>query len=368
MYFIEKTITNMLTKEQLPKDFNSEDAVFFDIETSGLSPKTSFIFLIGLLFIKNDNLILRQYFGQSIKDEINVLNNFLEDISHYKQIYNYNGTSFDFPFIMQRLEINNIDYCLETYENIDLYKILIKNKGLLKLKRYKLKNIEEYLNINRIDNFSGREIVQQYRNYQTTKDNELRLSILLHNEEDVINLYRIMPILNEIISYKELESSKISNFKICLTDETVTFHGIINDDYHTFNCENELYSLNHNKNNKQFTLIFNNYAGEIYYCFENYKDYYYFPELSQVIHKSVAKFYKEHKYIKADKDNCFIKLNTKYINLPINYFSNTIKICKNETGGFNNCLPLDEISKCLEDESRMDILKDIIYKSVKKII
>ena len=69
-----------------PKDFffpsflpDKEEILFFDIETTGLSPKSAQIYSIGLLLFKASEMEIVQLFANSLSEEIEVLQKFQED-------------------------------------------------------------------------------------------------------------------------------------------------------------------------------------------------------------------------------------------------------------------------------------------------
>ena len=48
---------------------NPKDILFFDIETTGLSPKTSSLYLIGCAYYGDDGWHLRQFFANEKNEE-----------------------------------------------------------------------------------------------------------------------------------------------------------------------------------------------------------------------------------------------------------------------------------------------------------
>ena len=55
-----------------------EDICFFDIETTGLSPAVSSVYLIGAAFLRNDSLVLRQWFADDYVSEKAILASFAD--------------------------------------------------------------------------------------------------------------------------------------------------------------------------------------------------------------------------------------------------------------------------------------------------
>ena len=62
----------------------TEDALFFDIETTGFSPASTLVYLIGCARRVGNQLIINQYFAESKEDEIRILQHFLSLMNEYE--------------------------------------------------------------------------------------------------------------------------------------------------------------------------------------------------------------------------------------------------------------------------------------------
>lgn len=81
----------------------SKKSFYFDIETTGLNSKYDSIILICAAFYYSDNeILIRQYFAEDIKDEKSIILYFLEDIASMKRCINFNGNTFDLPFLKKK--------------------------------------------------------------------------------------------------------------------------------------------------------------------------------------------------------------------------------------------------------------------------
>ena len=97
--------------KRLFKGFEEYDEVHrlvFDIETTGLSPEESSIFLIG---IKDNRGFERVIAAQNEEEEKQIIIDFFNIIDEIKPslIGGYNSAFFDFPFILRRAEILGLD-------------------------------------------------------------------------------------------------------------------------------------------------------------------------------------------------------------------------------------------------------------------
>ena len=103
-YLIQKS-------KRLFKGFDEYDEIHrfvFDIETTGLDPKTSKMFLIGM---RDNRGFLKLLSAQNEDEERQMIIEFFNTIDELKPslIGGYNSAFFDFPFILKRAEILNLN-------------------------------------------------------------------------------------------------------------------------------------------------------------------------------------------------------------------------------------------------------------------
>ena len=92
--------------ESLPELLNCkmEELLFLDIETTGLSPKTSDLYLIGVAYYQKHTWHVCQYFAESLEQEKEVLKNFAVLARSFKYAIHYNGDRFDVPYLKAKYE------------------------------------------------------------------------------------------------------------------------------------------------------------------------------------------------------------------------------------------------------------------------
>ena len=166
----------------------------FDIETTGLSPKYCKVILIGIMYNLNNKTIIKQFFAENEDDENKLLLEFINEIKNFENHITFNGLTFDIPFLNSRFDKHNIDYTLSKDKDIDILKLIKPFKEKLSLPDCKLKTLERYLGIYREDTISGKESVDLYNEYLSSKCNNLKDKILLHNYEDIYYLGKIFKI------------------------------------------------------------------------------------------------------------------------------------------------------------------------------
>ena len=154
-------------------DFFKEDAIFLDIETTGLSKNYDDITVFGLYDGLNTKIMI-----QGVNLDYNLLK---KELEKYKLIVTFNGASFDLPFIEKRYP-----GLLPKIPNFDV-RCITSRLGL----NGGLKNIEKNLGIKRneiIGNFYGGDALTLWKMYRATRDEHYINLLVEYNEFDIINL------------------------------------------------------------------------------------------------------------------------------------------------------------------------------------
>lgn len=320
-------------KIEYPLDLISskEKIIFFDIETTGFSRDKSFIYLIGCMYYIGDTLMYTQWLAENKNDEANVLMAFQKFIQPFDTVIHFNGNSFDIPFVIARGEKIRLDFNFDSMNSIDIYKPVSKLGHLFNLENKRQKSFEKLLSINRVDPFTGGELIELYFEYLRRKDEKLLLPLLMHNKEDVWNMGKLISLLSipdlfsgkyhvndfKIRTFIGKDSKEESELQIMLTPyasiPTHISYGL-----------DGIYLL---AEDKRVSITIGEYMGELKYFFENYKDYYYLPLEDRAIHKSIASFV-DSKYRKqATKSTCYEKKTGSYLPLflPTKDFNRVFK-------------------------------------------
>ncbi len=177
-----------------------------DIETTGLQPLQNQLILGGLVIPREDGKSAIQFFSDSLEEEKIILEQYLSSMKDLDVLIHFNGDNFDLPFLGKRIQHHQIPYdTLPNFFSFDLYRILNKFSGLRKiLPNLKQKTVETYLGLwsDRSDEISGAESVELYFHYLRTKDQKTRDTILLHNKDDILQLSRLMKVLDKLDLHK----------------------------------------------------------------------------------------------------------------------------------------------------------------------
>lgn len=293
---------------------NIEDTIIFDIETTGFASKSTKLYLIGCIYFDtNDNSYYSiQWFRDNEDDEPIIISAFFEFANSYKNIIHYNGNGFDIPYIEAKCKFYNIQYDFSSFNSIDVYKLISKIKNIFKLENIKQKTIESFLDIKRTDQYSGGDLISVYSEYMKNHDQKSEQLILLHNEDDICCLLKILSIVNYISIFD-------GKFDICgieIKDKSEKREAIIECNLH--------YELPKRVSNSFSSFYFTAYANKLYikiniyegglkFFYPNYKDYYYLPHEDCSIHKSVAFYVDKEFRTKAKAANCYSKKTGRFL-------------------------------------------------------
>lgn len=173
---------------------------FFDIETTGLSPDRCKLILAGLAYYEGDMLIAKQIFADDPSEEPEVITSVLNELKNFDMVVTYNGKRFDMPFLLKRAHRNKIHMNETLPYNLDLYPAVRSFSPLRSmLPDLKQKTVESFVGLweTRTDEISGAESVELYYYYAGTRDEKIRDVILLHNRDDIMQLSKLLKVLDK---------------------------------------------------------------------------------------------------------------------------------------------------------------------------
>ncbi|MGN1381665.1 MAG: ribonuclease H-like domain-containing protein, partial [Eubacterium sp.] len=172
-----------------------------DIETTGLRPYKDQVILIGFVLPEKDaegNSVMHavQLFAQSPEEEKDLLLAADKILQTLDCVITYNGRRFDIPFLQTRAKKHHLT--IAAPYDLDLYQVIRNYSPLHQvLPSLRQKSIEIYMGLSdsRDDEIDGGESVRLYMEYLNTGEDRLLQTILLHNHDDILQLLRILPIL-----------------------------------------------------------------------------------------------------------------------------------------------------------------------------
>ena len=338
MKFVEKIQQNFEPEQVLFQYTGDRTPYFFDIETTGLSGKVHYAYLIGTMTRTDEGWLFRQWMAENADEEAEILRRFNETLSPEYVLIHYTGSTFDIPFLNERFRkyglVSNLP---DPKDTIDLYRMLTPVGKYFHTANCKQTSMELLSGYPRTDCFTGQELVKSYAEYvarcrfDTSRAEMLLHDLLLHNYDDIMGLADIPKLLH----YLHISDNEMQYVSLDVPDENyATFTVSVPFDFPTdyrkaiplpeISDDCRLPSTNQNDSGTDKAMSYNSfeelflsvslsgntirvvapfYKCSAYYYYQNYKDYYYLPLENMAVHKSlgasVDKQYRE----PATKDN-----------------------------------------------------------------
>ena len=129
-------ITENISKATIPALNNldivypAERVMMFDIETTGLSPDRSFIYMIGINIRKSDGWEVKLLFNDDGQSEPEIIKTFQDELLSHDILIEFNGDQFDINFVKRRMaHIKRvtgitIEDNFSTVRSVDLMKLI----------------------------------------------------------------------------------------------------------------------------------------------------------------------------------------------------------------------------------------------------
>lgn len=311
-----------------PDNFLPEELLYFDIETTGLSAQSSYVYLIGCAYCDSNGYHLCQWMTTDPSEEKDLIRIFFEKASHYACLVHYNGTGFDLPFLEKKSKRHALTNPLSTLTSLDLYKYAQKYRRLLLTEDLKLKTMERFFGLPRTDTFSGGELIEVYSGFlgryklnSLTGGNKqeevdaLTHVLLLHNAEDVMNLPALTFLLSLSRMYTQVQTSTLSVEQLG-NELLLTFPAKwcpARECLLQLPFDSTALTLYFSASEQTVTLRLPIYFGVLKHFYRDYENYYYLPEEDCAMHKSIAEFVDRNYRKKATAATCYTKTEGAFL-------------------------------------------------------
>ena len=300
----------------------SKTAIFFDIETTGLSWRTSHLYMIGCAFYDpdKDGWILQQWFLEKPSEEKELLELFAEFLNEHPwdSLVHYNGTTFDLPYLRSKYQFYKLEDPLVSIEtdsdrqSLDLFTQIRRYKKHLNTPSLKQRDLEIFFGLPRDDCYTGGELISVYHEYLRSGEEKLLDCLWQHNYEDVQNL---LPICAGVRAYQDLFGGKCRIVSFgdvsAARNEFIISLELSTPLPQTLTCTAQHFTLHAEKSSAVLTIPV--YEGELRHYFSDYKNYYYLPDEDMAIHKSVGSFVDPSHRKKATADTCYQRVSGRFL-------------------------------------------------------
>lgn len=274
--------------------------VFYDIETTGLSGNSSFLYLIGAAAIEDKTWYFYQWMAENASEEETILRIFSQFLQNYDYTVSYNGNSFDQPYLENKYKKYQIPSPFEGKKSMDLYLTLKPLRKLLKLPSMKQPCMEEFLGIRDRIYTDGKECIRLYKDFLRKRESDLADIVMGHNLEDVLGLGKIYRMLGYLcltdcqfdVTYAELDDENLLLGLELPCILPMEFSNGNSDFYLT-------------GKGKEVKMIIRTENGRLRQYYQNFKDYYYLPEEDSVIPKALGSGIDKKHRKAATRDTCY---------------------------------------------------------------
>ncbi len=274
--------------------------VFYDIETTGLSQYSTFLYLIGAVVLENGQWVLYQWFADSETEEKEVLKSFAAFVKNYSCTIQYNGNRFDQPYLEARYKLWELTSPFGSMPSIDLYQALKPCKELLKLPRMKQPDLEKFLHLPQRLFCNGKDCIRCYKKYLKTKEEDILRELLGHNLEDLMGLGAVW----EMLAYGMLFTGDYEPADAELQDELLLISLVLPVPLPTpFSNGNQHFYISGEGSFVKLLVPLDN--GRLRHYYPDYQNYDYIPSEDTAIPKSLSTYMEKKLRVSARPDTCF---------------------------------------------------------------
>lgn len=315
-----------------PSDIHITDkTLLLNIETTGLSPRSAFVFMIGLGWPERDGWHFRCLLAEKRMDERMLMQSFQDTLKSFNQVLTYGGHSFTYRFLNERWKNyadsavfsdieETTDFLFRNIRQLDIQKDIAPYRQLLAMTDTKKHTAEQFICYNRNEHLAPKELIHCYTQWELSGDSALLTQLTTHHETDMAGLLK----LYSLSSYSRFFRGEF---------ETLTHYALKGDFCH-FNLslklpvpkpvkttfENISLSLEYTSAKLVVPVI----DTELKYFLPGpVKDYYYLPQEDQAVHRSVACYVDKAYRQKATAATCYIRQRGLF--LPA--FDQTLQPC-----------------------------------------
>jgi uncharacterized protein YprB with RNaseH-like and TPR domain len=169
-----------------------QDVLWLDTETTGLAGGTgTYVFLLGIAYFAEGELILRQHLLHDIGHERPFVETIQAEIEPFRACASYNGKTFDLPLLRTRWVMTLRSEITVDESHLDLlhparrlWKDRFGSTGLKQLE-------ESIFDEGRTNDIPGMLIPDAYFHYLRKRDPAIIAPVLEHNARDIVSLVRI---------------------------------------------------------------------------------------------------------------------------------------------------------------------------------
>lgn len=294
-----------------------ENTLFLNIETTGLSYRNAFIFMIGTARLSGDHFEVTCLLAENRRDEPDMLNDLKQALKEVRSLVTFGGRLFSYRFLTERWDNSHgeDEPLFENLEMTDIQQILNNCRSILPLEDVKKRTVEAWLGIHRDHPMTGKELINTYMHWESGKDTDPG-KLISHHLEDMASLIRMYPCLSYDFKRIDLHKAIIQG-----PDDQGTIN-IMLPPFVPFpkatDCRNACayYKMEGPVLHIQISCR----EGKLRYFLPGpVKDYDYLPLEDQAVHKSVSRFVDKAHRRPATKETCYTTAYGLFLPIPENH-------------------------------------------------
>lgn len=195
----------VLAKANAFELFDPRTALFFDLETTGLSTTMGTLpFLIGAAHVQHDRVVLEQWLLREPDEEAAALTDLAARIAEADWLVSFNGRSFDWPLLEARFELHRIEvstaHLLGHLDLLPIARRLVRHA----LPNCKLTTLEAHLlGLQRVDDIPGAKVPATYQDYLRGGATDPLVAVVKHNRDDILSMLTLLGLLLDRVARVE---------------------------------------------------------------------------------------------------------------------------------------------------------------------
>lgn len=167
------------------------DLLFLDLETMGLFSGSPIV-VVGLAFVHEGTLFIKQWTALSPEAEEHLLHQVITEIKRFRGLVTFNGRSFDWPYLLQRVAYYGM---LLDFEPIHFDLLPHARRAFFgKTSDCRLSTLaREVLGLTRKEDIPGELVPTFYNEYLQAPEERIGLlaAIVSHNRDDLLEMVRL---------------------------------------------------------------------------------------------------------------------------------------------------------------------------------
>ena len=182
-------------------DFDYQQVLFIDTETTGLWGVGTIAFMVGVGFFAGDAFVVRQYFLRDHGEEAAMLQMLHELAEARAALVSFNGRTFDLPLLDTRFVMNRMFSGLFDLPHLDLLpparRVWRRRLGSVALGALE----QNLLGIQRSQaDVPGMLIPQMYHEFLRHGDGRELVRVFYHNEQDILSMVSVAANLAQLLA------------------------------------------------------------------------------------------------------------------------------------------------------------------------